>query len=351
MILLSHEDEVNTDFVTYFYRAFKGNTGVRELHDSLVQKKSNFISILEEARARLRADDPLMAWQKISQLSPRDSSEKAELLLELSRYHLFTENYLGVLEQSDLALKEQDLSLTTKLTFHQIRGLAYLRLKKFDSSFFELNKAIELAKEFPKASSGFTAHTVLAQLFAEMGNWEAYSKIALKIDDLVESSSNLGDWIEKKINQYRSIYHYHRCLGLKEDLLIEPLLVARELAEWNQLLVTKRYCNDDLKKHGYDEAGADRVFKIAGFSYLRKYSLILNWAEHRAFRLADPSIQKKILEKVIENPIDQDNLIEFVWGLNNPSRFRDHLRSTICKLRQKLPKGFLVTRGGKISLL
>jgi tetratricopeptide (TPR) repeat protein len=340
-------DESSSTIASYFLRAHRGRT---ELSEILLNTDANndFISRLEKIRLALRKNQVDIAAELIQMTKAEDELEQNELQLEHVRLMILQKKYDDALLCSEKILASPLLAFTSKMTLHQIRGLSFIYLQNYEKAIDELKLAITLSALFPEASSGFLAHTVLAQAYSYLGDQKQAIETLTIISQHLDQVQDMDQWIEKKVQHLRAQFHFSKNFSSANEAR-SFLVEAKELAEWQNLNTTVELCKSDLNDYT-TESPTKVVHHFLGWKYFPRLQLILWNHPKKSFRIKDSEQSVQILNALTMSDKSQEALFQEIWGLELQERYEGHLRATFSKIRSKLPVGALTVKNGIVKL-
>lgn len=336
----------SSEIVSYFLRAFRGRNDLSDVVKATA-KSDPFLSRLEIIRTYLRANKLQEALAIIAEITPTNELEESELQLEKCRYHLFRSDWQKVLDLSEPLLGLSFVAAQTKMTLFQIRGLAFMKLNRFEEAIQDLKVAISFSEFFPEASSGFVAHTVSIHAHACAGKREQAQSLLDQTESLLHKVDDVDAWTEKKMQQLRARFHFANHFGSKQEAF-EFLTEAHELAKWLDLKTTEAMCESDMRD--FSTYRCEVIRKFDSWTYLPRLRLILWLNPKTAVRTDQSELTHNMIELLAKQPRTQDELFESLWGIKLKNEYENHLRSILSKVRSKLPPGSILLKSKTVSL-
>ncbi|MCK5072424.1 MAG: hypothetical protein KAQ98_03295 [Bacteriovoracaceae bacterium] len=346
-----------SEILSYYLRAYRGRLDLASIVGQS-KKRPDFLSILEQIRTELKKGNFKKAETLIVKTTPNNELEKIELFLELTRLLIHKGKYEEAVRISDNVVNLTTTPPVSRMTLYQTRGHAYIALGDFNKAIKELESAITLSEVFPNASSGFSARTFLVKAYTELEKEDEAKQSCDILNKLLLDFKQNEIWLDRLLSVLRAEYTYYRKFGCPIDAIIR-LKEAEQISIWLEEKDTAKRCMEDMKQC-FNELSPEQekqhkinnaILCFSGWQYFPRLNLILTISPKKIETLNDSPITKKILLELAERPLSNDDFFKKIWNIDYKiQQHAGHIRSTLSKIRKKLPKESLTVSDGIIYL-
>ncbi len=352
----SHPLELNSAaesklVMSHFLRSFRGCSDFLTVFPQA--PRDEFALSLECLRNSLFSGDLSQSEILLTQIRPESEVEKAELAVELCRFHIFKGRIDDAIAVSEQALQSPELSDLSRMTCFQMRGHCRILQANFSEAILELKRAVLLADTFDHASSAFSARAFLAQAYAEIGDRSEAQKIIDSLKTHLETLSSDELWLDRLLIVIRAEIQSHRVFEERAQWYSKAL-EAREISLWLGDKITLNKCENELKQLAEKSSGelsASPVLHFSGWEYFPSKDLILIHFPRKISRIAKNPVARRILQLLAQGPISSEDFFERIWKVKyHPERHGTHVRATLSKVRKLLPAGALVVESGFVII-
>ncbi len=221
-------------------------------------------------------------------------------------------------------------------------GQTHYSLGQFSQAEEHLTKSMDFLEFFPFARSAFVAGAHLIKLKSELKKFNEAQSVITFLEKKCKQVDQDETWLVRSLLLNRGKCHYFFHMGQmdeRETCLLESFFIA----EWVKDKLILRKCSQELADK---TPSPDRNLNLLPLS-----GVLLIKNPRKVIRLAEHPVLVKIVALLLQGAQTSEQVFEKVWELKfDKERHDQHLRSTLSKLRKKLPPDTLVVKDGKIYL-